>query len=78
MAALANGRLAGRLSMPKHEDGGQAVSSDLAVASVIGGSRPVGTMSTSVPYAGEARSFGHLVRIKHVIHVESFLLLGNN
>ena len=28
--------------------------------------------------AGEARGFGHRARIKHVIHVESFLLLGNN
>jgi hypothetical protein len=29
-------------------------------------------------HAGEARGFGHLVRIKHVIHVESFLLLGSS
>jgi hypothetical protein len=28
--------------------------------------------------AGEARGLGHLVWIKHVIHVESFLLLGIN
>jgi hypothetical protein len=29
-------------------------------------------------HAGEARGFGHPVRIKHVIHVESFLLLGSS
>ena len=87
--------------MPKHEDGGPSISSDLAVASMIGapsgrndvnrgaeglvlrGLGPEQALKERHGFgeparAGEARGFGHLARIKHVIHVESFLLLGNN
>src|SRR4029450_5006263 len=49
VAAVANGRLDGRLLMPARDDGGRSLTLDPGVASMIGGSRLFGTMSPAVP-----------------------------